>query len=141
MKSKVSKYIPDRGILEGYKSGLEVKIAEQIAKYGLDVKYETEVVEYIDPSTHKYHPDFFLPNGIYIETKGRFTGKDRRKHQLVKKQHPELDIRFVFSIRRTRLSKTSQNTLRMWCEKNGFIYADKVIPDAWFNEFSNMSHD
>ena len=37
-----------------------------------------------------------LYNGIIIETKGRFTAADRRKHLLVRKQHPHLDIRFVF---------------------------------------------
>lgn len=145
MKKKIQKKASsqiDRGILEGYKSGLEEKIAKQIAENGIEVKYETEVVEYIDPIIHKYHPDFKLPNGIYIETKGRFIGKDRRKHQLVQKQRPDLDIRFIFSNSKTKLSKTSKTTYGMWCEKNGFIYADKFIPDEWFNEYGSMrGHD
>ena len=44
-----------------------------------------------------YIPDFVLDNGIIIETKGLFTSEDRRKHIEVQKQHPELDIRFVFT--------------------------------------------
>lgn len=127
----------DRGIIEGYKSGLEKKIAKQIADQGIEVKYEEEVIEYIDPMIHKYHADFKLPNEIIVETKGRFLGKDRRKHQLIKQQKPDLDIRFVFSNSRVKLSKTSTTTYGSWCEKNGFIYADKEIPAEWFIEVSN----
>ena len=39
---------------------------------------------------------FRLDNGIIIETKGAFNSADRKKHKLIKEQHPELDIRFMF---------------------------------------------
>jgi hypothetical protein len=66
---------------------------------------------YITPATpHKYCPDFRLPNGIYIETKGRFETADRKKHLLIKEQHPELDIRFVFTRSKSTISKTSKTT-------------------------------
>jgi hypothetical protein len=73
-------------------------------------------------------------NGIIIETKGIFDSDDRKKHMLIKEQHPELDIRFVFSNAQTKLYKKSPTSYADWCIKNGFIYADKVIPTAWFNE-------
>ena len=60
-----------------------------------------------------YTPDFELPNGIIIESKGRFVAADRKKHLLVQKQHPELDIRFVFSNSKAKISKGSKTTLCM----------------------------
>ena len=33
-----------------------------------------------------------------------------------------------------KINKKSKTTYGMWCEKNGFKYADKEIPDEWFLE-------
>ena len=119
----------------GFKSGLEENISQQIESKGIKVEYETEQVPYIIPaSEHTYHPDFRLPNGIRVETKGRFVLADRKKHLLVKEQHPELDIRFVFTNSKNKISKKSKTTYGMWCEKHGFKYADKEIPEEWFLE-------
>lgn len=119
----------------GYKSGLEENISIQIESKGIVVQYESEKIPYIIPATqHTYNPDFRLPNGIIVETKGRFVAADRKKHQLVKEQHPELDIRFVFSNSKNKISKNSKTTYGIWCEKNGYKYADKEIPEEWFLE-------
>ena len=119
----------------GFKSGLEESISQQIEGRGIEVKYESEEVSYIIPaSEHTYHPDFKLPNGIRVETKGRFVLADRKKHLLVKEQNPQLDIRFVFSNSKNKISKKSKTTYGMWCEKHGFKYADKEIPQSWFEE-------
>jgi hypothetical protein len=119
----------------GYKSGLEENISTQIESKGIVVQYESEKIPYIIPATqHTYNPDFRLPNGIIVETKGRFVAADRKKHQLVKEQHPELDIRFVFSNSKNKISKNSKTTYGIWCEKNGYKYADKEIPEEWFLE-------
>lgn len=117
----------------GFKSGLEENISIQIESKGIEVKYESEKVSYIIPaSQHTYNPDFKLPNGIFVETKGRFLAADRKKHLLVKQQNPNLDIRFVFSNSKNKISKNSKTTYADWCDKNGFKYADKVIPENWF---------
>jgi hypothetical protein len=101
---------------------------------GIDGEYEQHVITYIKPATnHKYHPDFRLPNGIYVETKGRFLTDDRKKHLLIKEQHPELDIRFLFQNSKTKISKASKTTYADWCEKHGFLYADKTIPTDWLS--------
>lgn len=119
----------------GFRSGLEERIAEKLSNEGVDFKYEEVVIQYMKPaSKHKYTPDFVLPNGIIIETKGRFLQGDRMKHLLVKEQHPELDIRFIFSNSRSRISKVSKTTYGSWCEKYGFKYADKTIPLQWLEE-------
>jgi hypothetical protein len=123
------------GLREGFRSGLEEKVAAQLRAAGIDPRYEEDVIGYIRPARNaKYHPDFVLPNGIVVETKGRFVVADRQKHVLIKQQHPELDIRFVFSNSKARISKGSPTTYAMWCEKNGFLYADKLIPRAWLLE-------
>jgi hypothetical protein len=119
----------------GFKSGLEENISVQIESKGIKVEYETEKVAYTIPaSQHTYNPDFKLPNGIFVETKGRFVAADRKKHLLVKAQNPTLDIRFVFSNSKNKITKTSKTTYGDWCDKNGYTYSDKIIPDSWFEE-------
>ncbi len=137
MAKKVTKKNNSKWVAKkyGFKSGLEENVSSQIANRGLSVEYECEEVSYIIPaSEHTYHPDFRLPNGIRVETKGRFVLADRKKHLLVKQQHPELDIRFVFTNSKNKINKKSKTTYADWCDKNGFKYADKVIPEEWFNE-------
>mgnify|MGYP002700980301 FL=1 len=85
-------------INRGFRSGLEVMVKDQLLSNNVVVKYEPIKIEWEDLAYRKYTPDFLLPNGIIIETKGLFTAQDRRKHILIKKQHPELDIRFVLLI-------------------------------------------
>ena len=123
------------GLREGFRSGLEDKIAAQLRAAGIDPQYEQFKIEYIKPERKaKYTPDFRLPNGIIIESKGRFLTDDRQKHLLVREQHPDLDIRFVFSNSKTRISKTSQTTYADWARKHGFLFSDKRIPEEWLNE-------
>ena len=137
MPKKVTKKSNPKWVAKkyGFKSGLEENISNQIAGKGIEVKYESEKVAYTIPaSQHTYNPDFRLPNGIIIETKGRFVAADRKKHLLVKEQHPNLDIRFVFSNSKNKITKTSKTTYGDWCDKNGYTYSDKIIPDSWFEE-------
>jgi hypothetical protein len=124
----------NKAFIKGYRSGLEAKISASLKEQGLPVYYETIKVPYRDDSIHTYTPDFLLPNGIIIETKGRFTSGDRVKHLRVKEQQPDLDIRFVFQNSRNRLSKASRTTYAKWCEQHGFLYADKEIPQEWISE-------
>lgn len=127
---------PDKhGVVNGYRSGLEDLNADHLKALGYEVEYETISIPYTPPlKTRRYTPDFPLKNGIIVETKGRFLTADRQKHKHIKDEHPDLDIRFVFSNSRAKLSKGSATTYAMWCEKNGFLYADRLIPDAWLNE-------
>lgn len=127
------------GIQAGYRSGLEETVAEDLKRRGIEAKYEEVKINYTKPSKPAtYTPDFVLPNGIIIETKGRFVTADRQKHVLIKDQHPELDIRFLFQNSRARISKTSKTTYAEWCRKNGFRFADKVVPNAWLTESEKM---
>ena len=124
----------ERGRKYGYRSGLEDRISEQLKAKSVLFKYEEFKIKYEVNEVRTYTPDFELPNGIIIESKGRFVAADRKKHLLVKNQHPELDIRFVFSNSKNKINKGSKTTYAMWCEKNGFLYADKLIPEEWIKD-------
>jgi hypothetical protein len=135
MSKRVTKLFSKRWVARknGFKSGLEETVSKQITSKGYEANYEGDVIPYVIPeSNHNYHPDFKLPSGIYVETKGRLVASDRKKHVLIKKQHPELDIRFLFSNSHNKIAKKSKTTYADWCTKNGFIYADKVIPNSWY---------
>jgi hypothetical protein len=117
----------------GYRSGLEQDNAKHLKAHKTDYEYEKFKVKFVSkPRT--YTPDFKMANGIIIETKGRFMPSDRTKHLLIKEQHPLLDIRFVFSSSKTKLSKSSSQTYGGWCDKHGFLYADRLIPIEWMKE-------
>lgn len=117
-----------------YRSGLEEALAHQIASANLPVKYEETTVKYTWPARDsRYTADFQIHN-IFIEAKGLFDVEARHKMLLVKQQHPEMDIRFVFSNCDAPIYKGSKTTYAMWCEKHGFPYANRRIPDEWFQE-------
>lgn len=119
------------GLKYGYRSGLEDRISQQLKSLSVPVKYEEFKIKYEVNEVRTYTPDFELPNGIIIESKGRLVAADRKKHLLIKKQHPDLDIRFVFSNSRAKINKGSKTTYGMWCDKHRFLYADKLIPEEW----------
>ena len=119
----------------GYRSGLEEEVDAELKRVGVDGQYEENKLYYTKPSTnHIYTPDFRLPNGIYIETKGRFVLADRQKHILLKKQLPDIDLRFVFQNSKNKIRKGSKTTYADWCIKHGFLYSDKDVPNSWINE-------
>lgn len=119
---------------EGYRSAIELNIAEQIEEQGQEIRYEAIKIQWIDLSIRTYTPDFVLDNGIIIEVKGRWTAHDRKKHLEIRKQHPHLDIRMVFENSRKKLYKSSKTTYALWCAKKNIVFADRVIPEAWLKE-------
>jgi len=121
-------------IRHGYRSGLEHVVLNSLTDRKCSASYECMKIEWEDLAYRKYTPDFLLPNGIIIETKGRFTPADRMKHLSIQKQHPSLDIRFVFSNSNSKLRKGSKTTYADWCNKYGFLYADKDVPQEWIDE-------
>ena len=122
------------GIEAGYRSGLEESTAINLKKRGVEFTYEETKIKWTDLKIRSYTPDFVLENGIIIETKGRFVSTDRRKHKEIQKQYPEHDIRFVFNNSRAKLYKGAKSTYGDWCDKNGFLYSDKIIPEEWTKE-------
>jgi hypothetical protein len=121
------------GLRYGFRSGLEERIASELKTESVKFEFEETKLKYTKPQKiHTYTPDFYLPKQkIFIETKGLFTSADRQKMRLVKEQHPDLDIRFIFSNSKSRISKKSTTTYAMWCDKNKFPHADKHLPKEW----------
>ena len=111
----------------GYRSGLEDAVATFLKENNFKIEWE-------DLAYRTYTPDFVLHNGIIIETKGMFTVADRRKHLYIKRQHPTLDIRFIFTSSKRKLRKGAKSTYGEWCVKHEFRYYDRVIPEDWLKE-------
>jgi len=113
-----------------FRSGLEEKVADLLQGLGVTYEYESTKVPYILQCN--YTPDFLLPNGVYLETKGQLTEEDRRKMKAVKNANPELDIRFVFQAPYNKIYKGSKTTYAAWAEKQGFKWcAFHSIPVEW----------
>tara|TARA_B110000285_G_C15082360_1_gene594237 strand:+ start:951 stop:1376 length:426 start_codon:yes stop_codon:yes gene_type:complete len=134
MARKISKARAN-AIKHGYRSGFEHRVSEQLTEDKVKFRYEVTVIPYIKPETnHTYTIDFTLPNGILVETKGRWVLEDRKKHLLIQKQHPELDIRLVFQNSKGKIRKGSKTTYADFCEKHNITWADKSIPVKWYKE-------
>ena len=126
-------------IKHGFRSGLEDKVNDMLKENGKSFSYESEKISYIQPQTkHNYTPDFVLNKLVggkmYIETKGRWVKTDRLKFDLIFQQYPHIDIRFVFQNPNAKLYKGSKTTYAQYCDKKGWRWAKKEIPDDWLKE-------
>lgn len=117
---------------DNFRSTFEADLAQKITQHYGQYTYESESISY--NVSRSYTPDFSLPNGIYIEAKGYWLPEDRTKHLLVREQHPDKDIRFVFQNAHNRLNKRSKTTYANWCDKHRFMWAHKTIPQSWLVE-------
>tara|TARA_R100000664_G_scaffold33980_1_gene53120 strand:- start:579 stop:1031 length:453 start_codon:yes stop_codon:yes gene_type:complete len=124
----------------GYRSGLEDAVAEFLKEHKIKFLYEKVKIEWEDLAYRTYTPDFVLDNGIIIETKGIFTVADRRKHVCIKKQHPSLDIRFVFTNSNRKLRKGAKSSYAEWCIRYGFRFYNRIIPEDWLKEKGKNNH-
>ena len=127
-----------------FKSKLEEDFNNFLEQNHIKFGYEDYKVNFLKPEKpSKYTPDFNCPAKdkfkIIFETKGQFLTSDRKKHLLIKQQHPDLDIRFVFSNSRTKIGKKSKTTYGRWFELKGFNYhciysTKKFLPDEWVKQ-------
>lgn len=124
-----------RGVTYKFAGGLEEKLIRQLADSNVKFEYEPGLIKYTVPARNtSYKPDFLLDNGIIVEGKGEFNSKERKKFAALKERYPDLDIRFVFSRSKAKIGKKSETTYAIWCERSGFPYADKTVPEAWMSE-------
>lgn len=114
------------------KSGFERSFEVNLQSRGIRYEYETKQIPYILERT--YNPDWILKDYPFIvETKGLLDRESKAKMAAVKKQHPDIDIRFVFMYPDKKIPGTKQ-THAQWAEKNGFLWAEGVIPEEWLND-------
>ena len=117
---------------------LERKNALELHRKGVDFLYEPCKIPYEVPTrTANYNPDLIINKWLVVEIKGRFVTKDRQKHLLFKKEHPDIVVRFVFSNPEQTISKQSKTTYAKWCEDNGYLYAKGTVPQEWIDESTN----
>lgn len=115
-----------------YRSQFELKLAKTLAENKIKFEYESKKFLYV-PKVRTYTPDFYLPDvNIFIEAKGHLDKADRVKMVLVKEQHKDLDIRFVFMNARNKIYRGSRTTYADWCNRYDFRWAEKKIPEEWF---------
>ena len=115
-----------------YRSKFEATVALSLNKRGLTFAYEGRALPYKIEAI--YTPDFILPNGVIVETKGLFDSDDRRKMVAVKEQHPRLDIRLCFMKADVKLSRAPKSlTYWQWAERHGFLWCEGHIPTTWFD--------
>ena len=120
-----------------FRSKSEEKIYNLLKEKKIPCEYEKGKIEYEWLENKTYVPDFFLlKNGIILEVKGRFVLEDRKKHLFIKKQKPELDIRFIFDNPKAKLYKGGKMTNSSWCDKYKFKYSSlrEGVPEEWINE-------
>ena len=123
-----------------FRSGLEEAIAPELENLNVDYGFEDMVISYLKPERKsRYTPDFTIKvNGQIWESKGRFQTADRKKHLLIKQQHPEIKIKCIFSNSKNKIGKKSKTTYAKWCELKGFEYhciqtTKKLFPMEWIN--------
>ena len=156
----------------GYRSGFESDLAADLQEHGIDFEYESKnckltyyktvpkgavidkegVLKELDKGDKviqicEYTCDFLIPKKkggfLWLETKGRFVGKDRTKHKLIKAQHPDIDLRMLFSYNGKATPKLSY---LQWCREVGIPAATVVkptktrkgryLPTAWMKEIA-----
>lgn len=116
--------------MPNYRSGFERSLAVQLNKSKVKWSYEPDKISYVIEKT--YTPDFKLErSGVYLEGKGVLDAETRQKMLAVKKQNPDLDIRFVFMSPENRISRTSRTTYSQWAERHGFKWCGPNIPEDW----------
>jgi hypothetical protein len=127
-----------------YRNGLEKKVGEQLAAAGVEFDYEPRKIPLLIPARKStYLPDFLARSApIIIETKGYFYNgaEDRQKLVLFKEQHPEFDIRLIFSDASKPIYKGSPTSYSDWAEDHGFQWSSKgIVPKDWIEEMKGKA--
>ena len=140
------KYVPGmKPNMRLFKSRLEYNIAMSLWRRGIEFEYERESWEYHADvykglcahcgghdivSVRKYTPDFFLPNGIVVETKGRLDSSTRTQLLAVMESNPDKELVLVFA-RDNWMTKAHKNRYSDWCLKHKIDFHVGDIPDEW----------
>ncbi len=154
-RKKPSQLKPKRGakraeaVAAGYRSGLELEIANDLTKRGIEFEYEKHRIPYQrgivggqcgDCSSGNvrkratYTPDFYLPRvRRFIEAKGRLVSTDRTKLRAVLSEFAKRGETFsiIFS-QDNYTTKLKRERYSDWAARNGFQYTvGRSIPKEW----------
>ncbi len=119
------------GVEDSVRSGLELQVSVILKHFKVPYTFEAEQIKFVSqPENHTYTPDFRITTEsgkvIFIETKGRMEQTDRKKHLWIKAQHPDLDIRFVFSKPNAWDRAAKTRSYAKWADANGFKWCSKM---------------
>lgn len=120
------------------RSKLELRFEEILKEALVEYDYEVTKIPYkIPESNHNYIVDFTIGNGVLIEVKGYLSDyAERRKYVLLKEQHPDLDLKFVFD-NGNKLCGGTKQTHGAWADKHGFKWCTVKDTDtilSWITE-------
>lgn len=133
------------------RSPFERRFAKNLEKLGIKYEYEPKQFEYwlklprarttcrnCSSSNNIwtkrfYTPDFYLIDyDVFLETKGRWDGKDRKKHKAMIDQYPDIRLAILFHSD-SRLRKGSKTRYTEWCNKYNIkckvIGAKAIVPE------------
>ncbi len=120
-----------------FKSKLEVKAWKLLKKNFPSVKYEPDVIGYIQPEkSRKYNPDFKMAKNVYIEAKGKLDLATRQKMVWFKECNPNVVIIFLFMNPANRITKKSKTTYGAWATKEGFLWLD--FRKDWITQYKEI---
>lgn len=127
------------------RSKLELKFEEILKDFEVEYDYEVTKIPYTIPeSKHTYTVDWTLLNGMLLETKGYLSDhQERYKYVLLKQQHPDLDLRFVFD-NPNKLCGGTKMTHAKWAEKYNFKWCgikDVEQIHSWVKERDEASRN
>lgn len=142
IRNKAQRNARARGFTENFRSGLELNVAMALRSMGVAYEFEGETIHYVVPAAdHKYTPDFKIVTRsgrtIYIETKGRMEGPDRKKHLYLREQHPDLDIRLVFSNPYTWDRRARTRSYAKWADAHGITWCSRSQLKKKLAEWAN----
>lgn len=119
------------------RSKFESRVAKLLTKEGVKFEYEPFQIEYHSKvrggfcgdceskgvlKSQWYTPDFWIPgHDAIIETKGRFTSKDRTKMIDLVEAWPNYKF-YMWFMTDNKIHKKSKTRYSDWCEANGISY-------------------
>lgn len=117
---------------KGHRSGLETAFDKITKLKGFNLTYEDTVLAYHTlPQKKRYTPDWTVRPGWYIESKGRLSSADRKKHLYIKEQHPTVRILIVFQRPQNKLYKGSPTSYGQWATKVGIEWCAVEDVKVW----------
>ena len=134
---------------EEFASIAECDFAKSMTDEHITWQYEPEKFEWwpAPPKARRYTPDFrvmrYDGSYFYVEFKGYLRPGDKTKMRAIKKQQPDVDIRFVFMNAYKYASKHirkdgTRQTYAEWAESYGYMWAHKSMPEEWLEEKGEM---
>ena len=115
-----------------FRSRFEANVYQNAESRGVELEYERERLTYV--LTKVYRADFRIPGtNIIIEAKGHFPAADRAKMLAVRDMNPDFDFRLLFQDASTKIRRGAKTTYGQWADRNGFEWAEGVIPEGWLN--------